>query len=87
MIITPSKEKEMERTGFKAIFMRSVLRIVRRPIYWAAFFALPLFIFFLMADLMKEGLPYKVPAAIVDRDGSSMSRRFPGLLAECSSST
>ena len=76
MIITPSKEKEMERTGFKAIFMRSVLQIVRRPIYWAAFFALPLFIFFLMADLMKEGLPYKVPAAIVDRDGSSMSRQI-----------
>lgn len=58
----------------KAIFIRSVLQIVRRPIYWVAFFILPLFCFMLLTSLMQEGLPSKVPAAMVDKDGSSLSR-------------
>ena len=64
----------MKPTGFKAIFVRSVLQIVRRPIYWAAFFILPLFCFLFLSDLMTDGLPSKVPAAKVDKDGSSLSR-------------
>lgn len=64
----------MKQTGFKAIFARSVLQIVRRPIYWIGFFVLPLFCFFLLTSEMEEGLPDQVPAAIVDRDGSSLSR-------------
>lgn len=60
--------------GFKAIFVRSVLQIVRRPIYWVAFFVMPLFGFLFLSSLMQEGLPQKVPAAIVDKDGSSLSR-------------
>jgi len=71
----------MEKTGFKAIFVRSVLQIVRRPIYWVAFFVLPLFIFLLMPSLLNEGLPYRVPAAIVDKDGSSISREVSQTLA------
>ncbi|MBD5356273.1 MAG: ABC transporter permease, partial [Bacteroides sp.] len=62
--------------GFKAIFVRSVLQIVRRPIYWVAFFLLPLFCFLFLADLMEEGLPIKVPAAMVDKDGSAISREL-----------
>ena len=65
----------MKPTGFKAIFVRSVLQIVRRPIYWAAFFILPLFCFLFLSDLMTDGLPSKVlKAAMVDKDGSSLSR-------------
>ncbi len=64
----------MSPTGFKAIFIRSVLQIVRRPIYWAAFFILPLFCFLFLTNLMEDGLPSKVPAAMVDKDGSSLSR-------------
>lgn len=64
----------MKPTGFKAIFVRSVLQIVRRPIYWVAFFILPLFCFLFLSNLMEEGLPMKVPAAMVDKDGSSLSR-------------
>lgn len=64
----------MKPTGFKAIFVRSVLQIVRRPIYWGAFFILPLFCFLFLSNLMDEGLPMKVPAAMVDKDGSSLSR-------------
>lgn len=59
----------------KAIFIRSVLQIVRRPIYWVAFFVLPLFCFMLLTSLMQEGLPSKVPAAMIDKDGSSLSRK------------
>lgn len=59
----------------KAIFIRSVLQIVRRPIYWVAFFILPLFCFMLLTSLMQEGLPSQVPAAMIDKDGSSLSRK------------
>ena len=62
------------QTGFWAIFMRSVLQIVRRPIYWVAFFILPLFCFTFLTNIMEKGLPYKVPAAIIDKDGSNLSR-------------
>lgn len=65
----------MKTSGFRAIFMRSVLQIVRRPIYWAAFFILPLFTFLFLANLMENGIPIKVPAGIIDRDGSSLSRQ------------
>ena len=65
----------------KAIFIRSVLQIVRRPIYWVAFFILPLFCFMLLTSLMQEGLPSKVPAAMVDKDGSSLSRSVTQNLA------
>lgn len=59
----------------KAIFIRSVLQIVRRPIYWVAFFILPLFCFMLLPSLMEQGLPSKVPAAMIDKDGSALSRK------------
>lgn len=72
----------MKPTGFKAIFVRSVFQIVRRPIYWAGFFILPLFMFLLLTDMMEEGLPYHVPAAIVDKDGSSVSREVAMQLSD-----
>ena len=59
----------------KQIFIRSVLQIVRRPIYWVAFFVLPFFCFMLLTSLMEEGLPSKVPAAMIDKDGSALSRK------------
>lgn len=86
----------MKETGIKAIFMRSVLQIVRRPIYWAGFFILPLFCFLFLANEMENGLPSKVPAAMVDRDGSALSRsvtqnlggmQMVDLVAECNSFT
>ena len=73
--------KELPQKGFKAIFVRSLLQIVRRPLYWVGFFLLPLFFFLFLANLMEEGLPEQVPAAIVDRDGSAMSRQITQSLA------
>lgn len=66
--------------GLKAIILRSVLQIVNRPIYWVGFFFMPLFFFLLLCSLMEAGLPTKVPAAIVDKDGSSLSRQITGNL-------
>lgn len=57
-----------------AIFKRSVLQIVRRPIYWVGFFILPLFCFMFFTSLMENGIPMRAPTAIVDKDGSSLSR-------------
>lgn len=62
--------------GFKEIFKRSVLQIVRRPLYWCLFFLLPLFCILFLSDLMSNGLPDKAPAAVVDKDGTSMSREI-----------
>lgn len=56
--------------------LRSTLEIVRRPLYWVGFFMLPLFLFLFLADLFSPGLPIKVPAAIVDKDGSALSRQL-----------
>ncbi len=67
--------------GFWAIARRSVLQIVRRPIYWVGFFVLPIFCFILLSTLMEEGLPTRVPAAIVDKDGTALSRNLSNTLA------
>ena len=61
-------------SSFKDIFIRSVLQLVRRPIYWVGFFVLPLFCFLMLTSMMEEGLPVKAPAAMIDKDGSSLSR-------------
>lgn len=62
--------------GFAQIFKRSVLQLVRRPIYWVGFFLLPLFCFLFLSSLMEEGLPDKAPAAVIDHDGTTISRQI-----------
>lgn len=70
--------------------------MARRPIYWAAMFMLPLFVTLLLTSMMEEGLPQKVPAAIVDKDGTGISRQITmnlgsmqsvGLTEQCNSFT
>lgn len=60
--------------GVKAIMLRSMVQIVRRPVYWTGFLMLPLFLFLFIGSMLDKGLPTRVPAAIVDRDGSALSR-------------
>lgn len=74
-------DRRLPEKGVRAIMMRSLLQIVRRPLYWVGFFLLPLFIFLFLASLMEEGLPERVPAAIVDRDDSQLSRSITQNLA------
>lgn len=64
------------KAGLGAVIWESTVRIASRPIYWVGIFALPLFTFLLITSLMEEGLPEKVPAAIVDHDGTAMSRQM-----------
>ena len=66
----------MKPSGLKALMTVSLLEIVRRPVYWFGFFLLPLFLFLMLANMMEEGLPQKTPAAMVDKDGSSLSRQM-----------
>lgn len=49
--------------------------MVRNPIFWIGTFLLPLFCFLFLTDEMQQGLPTRVPAGIVDRDGSALSRQ------------
>lgn len=62
------------RQGFKAIFMETLSEMARRPVYWIGMFVLPLFMSVLFGTLMNDGLPTRIPAAIVDLDHSDMSR-------------
>jgi ABC-2 type transport system permease protein len=55
--------------------------MAKHPIYWVAFFLLPLFCFAMFSGLMEEGLPVRVPAAIVDKDHTSISRSITQNLA------
>ena len=64
------------RRGVWAVFRESIVRIACKPIYWVGIFFLPLFTFLMLTSLMEEGLPVKVPAGIVDHDGTSLSRNI-----------
>ncbi|MDE5868591.1 MAG: ABC transporter permease, partial [Muribaculaceae bacterium] len=61
--------------GILAIAVRSLIQIVRRPIYWVGFLGIPLFMFLFITTMMDSGLPHHIPAAMVDRDGTSLSRQ------------
>jgi len=54
--------------------VRSMVQIVRRPLMWVAMIGVPLFMFLFITSMFGEGLPTRIPAAIVDRDGTSLSR-------------
>lgn len=54
--------------------VRSLVQIVRRPLMWVAMIGLPVFLILFVTSMLDNGLPVRIPAAIVDRDGSAMSR-------------
>ncbi len=66
----------------KALLMRSVRQLAGRPIYLVCMLFIPLFCFVMITDLMSEGLPWRVPAAIVNLDDSEMSRDLSLELAD-----
>ena len=65
----------------RAIIWRSLVQLASKPIYWVGIFMLPLFLFFFMTSIMEPGLPTQVPAGIVDRDGTALSRQMTQSLA------
>ena len=50
------------------------LYVMSRPLFLVSIVAIPLLSAFLMLNLMNEGLANRVPTAIVDLDGSELSR-------------
>lgn len=60
--------------SLKGIMTRSIIQIVRRPLMWIALFGLPLFMFLFVGSILDKGLPTRIPAAIVDKDGTGLSR-------------
>lgn len=56
------------------IMVRSCIQIARRPLTWVGMFLLPLAMFLFVGSMLDKGLPTRVPAGIVDKDGTNMSR-------------
>lgn len=62
--------------GVWAIMQRSMIQIVRRPLMWVGFLGLPLFMMLFLASMLSDGLPTRIPAGIVDLDGTQLSREM-----------
>lgn len=65
---------EMKNFGTLALMRRSLIQIVRRPLYWYAILVIPVFFILFLPELMEDGLPTRVPATVIDLDNSSISR-------------
>ena len=55
-------------------FTRGAVQLVRRPMYFLMMVIVPLFGAWALMDMMDDGGIRRVPVAVVDRDGSSLSR-------------
>lgn len=79
--MTLKSSNSSDSTGLWAVVKRSILQIVRRPIYWVTFIFFPLLFIIMLTSLMDSGLPVQTPAAIIDKDGTSMSRQLSQTLS------
>ncbi|MDE6126074.1 MAG: ABC transporter permease [Muribaculaceae bacterium] len=59
-----------------AVARRELGRLCSRPVYLVGMLLVPLFMAFFFLSLLGEGLPRRVPVAIVDLDQSQISRRI-----------
>jgi ABC-2 type transport system permease protein len=64
----------MSDKGLIAAIKREVHRLARRPMFVTVMVAVPLLFVVFIVSLLGEGLPIKVPTAVVDLDHSEMSR-------------
>lgn len=58
------------------LMKREFRRLASQRIYWFIMVLAPAFCFVFFADLLKQGLPVKLPVAIVDEDYTSLSRQL-----------
>lgn len=65
----------MTDIGLKATMCREIRRMCSRRIYFGAMIVVPLLMSLFFVNLLGEGLPLKIPSAIVDLDHSTMSRK------------
>lgn len=62
--------------NYKNLFLREFRRLAARRIYWFMMIFAPVACFVFFADLLKQGLPRKLPVAVVDEDNSGTSRQL-----------
>ena len=62
--------------GFRRIFRRELRQIAARPALAFMLVPLPLIIFLTLAAVFAPGLPRDLPVAVVDLDGSTLSRQI-----------
>lgn len=62
--------------NYKNLFLREFRRLAARRIYWFMMIFAPVACFVFFADLLKQGLPQKLPVAVVDEDNSGTSRQL-----------
>lgn len=58
------------------LMKREFRRLASQRIYWFIMVLAPAFCFIFFADLLKQGLPTKLPIAVVDEDNTAMSRQL-----------
>lgn len=67
----------MNSIGSLLVLMkREFRRLASRRVYWFIMVIAPAFCFVFFADLLKQGLPMKLPIAVVDEDNTAMSRQL-----------
>ncbi len=66
----------MTLNGFKNVLKRELKMMLSRPIYLFSTVFVMGFCYLFFLTLMNEGLPQRLPVAIVDQDQSTLSRRF-----------
>ncbi len=62
-------------TGFRALLRRSLRELTSRRMYLWAMVLVPLAVALLFLSLMQEGLPERVPTAVVDMDHTGLSTK------------
>lgn len=63
-------------SGLISVMRREIQRLTSRPIYICGMVLIPLAMMFFFIGILGEGLPLKVPAAVVDLDHTPMSRQL-----------
>ena len=75
---------EKEATVFgtlRKLMRREWHALVSRPLYWIIMICAPLFCYVFFLSLMNNGLPEKLPTAVIDLDHSATSRNLTRQLA------
>ena len=63
--------------GMLSVLMkREFRRLASHRFYWFMMVFAPVFCFLFFADLLKQGLPMKLPIAVVDEDNTALSRQL-----------
>lgn len=69
-------DRTFRKKGFWAVFKREIYRWLSRPLYLFCMVVAPIFSCLFLLTLLDEGLPKRLPAAVVDLDHSTSSRNF-----------